>query len=96
VVTAKSGGFAMKGFAESEKLASLQSGAAASVSAPRFGFALRMWLNPLLAKWAKGNSRDPFVLPIGSLLLGLVSTIASAAPAWNASRLNPTTALWSD
>jgi predicted permease len=60
------------------------------------GLALTLGLNPLLAEWANGNSRDPFVLLAGSLLLALVSAIASAAPAWNASRLNPMTALRSD
>ena len=60
------------------------------------GLALTMGLNPLLAQWAKGNSRDPFILLLGALLLGLASAIASAMPAWNASRLDPMTALRSD
>lgn len=60
------------------------------------GLALAFGLNPFLAQWAKDSSRDPFILLTGTLLLGLVSAIASALPAWNASRLDPMTALRSD
>jgi ABC-type lipoprotein release transport system permease subunit len=57
------------------------------------GLALTVGLNPLLAQWAKDSSRDPFILSMGALLLALVSAIASALPAWNASHLDPMTAL---
>jgi predicted permease len=60
------------------------------------GLALTFGLNRFLAKWAKDSSRDPYILLLGTLLLGLVSVIASALPAWNASRLDPMTALRSD
>jgi predicted permease len=45
---------------------------------------------------ARGNSRDPAVLMTGVLLLGLVSAIASLLPAWQASKLDPMTALRSE
>jgi predicted permease len=57
------------------------------------GLLLTLGLNPFLAEWAKGNSRDPVILLAGALVLGLVAAIASAMPAWNASRLDPMTAL---
>jgi predicted permease len=60
------------------------------------GLALTFGLNPFLATWAKDSSRDPYILLWATLLLGLVSVIASALPAWNASRLDPMTALRSD
>jgi predicted permease len=60
------------------------------------GLALSFGLNPFLAQWAKDSSRDPFILLMGTLLLGLASAIASAWPAWNASQLDPMTALRSD
>lgn len=60
------------------------------------GLALAFGLNPFLTQWAKDSSRDPVILLTGTLLLGLVSAIASALPAWNASRLDPMTALRSD
>jgi predicted permease len=57
------------------------------------GVGLTLCLNPVLAQWAKGNSRDPVILSAGALLLGLASAIASALPAWQASRLDPMAAL---
>jgi predicted permease len=63
------------------------------VSGVAVGLALTLALSPLLAEWAKGNSRDPVILLTGALLLGLASALASAVPAWNASRLDPMTAL---
>src|SRR4051794_38120267 len=42
------------------------------------GLALTLGLNPLLAKWVKDSSRDPYILLAGILLLGLASAIASA------------------
>jgi len=60
------------------------------------GLALTFGLNPFLAQWAKDSSRDPVILLIGTLLLGLVSALASTLPAWSVSRLDPMTALRSD
>jgi predicted permease len=60
------------------------------------GLALTVGLNPLLAQWAKDSSRDPLIMSMGALLLTLVSAIASALPAWNASHLDPMTALRSE
>jgi ABC-type antimicrobial peptide transport system permease subunit len=60
------------------------------------GLALTFGLNPFLARWAKDSSRDPVILLIGTLLLGLVSALASTLPAWSVSRLDPMTALRSD
>jgi ABC-type antimicrobial peptide transport system permease subunit len=57
------------------------------------GVGLTLGLNPVLAQWAKGSSRDPVILSAGVLLLGLASAIASALPAWHASRLDPMAAL---
>jgi ABC-type antimicrobial peptide transport system permease subunit len=58
-----------------------------------FGLGLTLAVNPVLAQWAKGNSRDPVILSAVGLLLGLASAIASALPAWHASRLDPMAAL---
>jgi ABC-type antimicrobial peptide transport system permease subunit len=60
------------------------------------GLALTFGLNSVLAQWAKDSSRDPVILVMGAVVLALVSAIASALPAWNASRLDPMTALRSD
>ncbi len=60
------------------------------------GLLVTLGLNPLLARWANGSSRDPVVLALGALLLGVVSAVASALPAWNASRLDPMIALRSE
>jgi ABC-type antimicrobial peptide transport system permease subunit len=60
------------------------------------GLALTIGLNAFLPQWAKGNSRDPAILLAGAMLLGLVSAIASALPAWHASKLDPMTALRSE
>jgi ABC-type antimicrobial peptide transport system permease subunit len=60
------------------------------------GLALTFGLNPFLEQWARDSSRDPLILLMGTVLLGLVSAIASAWPAWNASRSDPMTALRSD
>jgi predicted permease len=57
------------------------------------GLALTLALNPFLAQWAKGDSRDPLVLAAGASILALASAVASALPAWQASRLDPMTAL---
>jgi ABC-type antimicrobial peptide transport system permease subunit len=60
------------------------------------GLALTAGLSPYLAQWARGDSRDPAILVTGALVLGFVAAIASALPAWTASRLDPMTALRSD
>jgi ABC-type antimicrobial peptide transport system permease subunit len=57
------------------------------------GLALTLAMNTILAKWAKGNSRDPIILLAGTLLLTLVSGIACAIPARHASEVDPMTAL---
>ena len=57
------------------------------------GLVLTLAVNPVLAQWAKGNSRDPAILLGVALLLALASAIASALPAWQASRLDPVAAL---
>jgi len=57
------------------------------------GLVLTLAVNPVLAQWAKGNSRDPVILSAAALLLGLTAAIASALPAWQASRLDPMAAL---
>ena len=57
------------------------------------GLALTLGLNTVLTQWANGNSRDPAILLTGALLLSFVSGIASAIPAWYASKVDPMTAL---
>jgi hypothetical protein len=57
------------------------------------GLALTLGVNTVFAQWAKGNSRDPVILVAGALLLSVVSGIASAIPAWRASKVDPMTAL---
>ena len=57
------------------------------------GLSLTLALNTILQKFASGNSRDPFVLLFGALLLTLVSGIACAIPAWRAAKVDPMTAL---
>ncbi len=57
------------------------------------GIASSLALSTILEPWAKGNSGDPFILLPGVLLLGLVSVIACAVPAWRASQADPMTAL---
>jgi ABC-type antimicrobial peptide transport system permease subunit len=57
------------------------------------GVALSIGLNAVLARWAEGSTRDPVILLVGTVLLGLVSGIACTLPARNASRVDPMTAL---
>jgi predicted permease len=57
------------------------------------GLALTLALNRVLAQWAQNNSRDPLILLAGSLLLAGVAGVASAVPAWHASKVDPMTAL---
>jgi predicted permease len=60
------------------------------------GLVLTLGLNTVIEKWAKGNSRDPVILLAGALVLGVVSGIACAIPAWQASKVDPMTALRSE
>jgi ABC-type antimicrobial peptide transport system permease subunit len=57
------------------------------------GLVLTLWLNTVLAQWAKGNSRDPVILLAGAMVLSLVAAIACTVPAWQASKVDPMTAL---
>jgi ABC-type antimicrobial peptide transport system permease subunit len=57
------------------------------------GIALSVALNSVLAGWAEGNARDPFILLAGTVLLTLVAAIASTIPARHAARVDPMTAL---
>ncbi len=57
------------------------------------GLVLTRGVSPLLARWAKGNSGDPVILLAGALVLGVVSALACAIPAWRASRVDPMRAL---
>jgi predicted permease len=57
------------------------------------GIALSIALNSVLARWAEGNARDPFILLAGTVLLTLVAVIASTIPARHAARVDPMTAL---
>jgi predicted permease len=57
------------------------------------GIALTLALNKVLAHWAEGSSRDPFVLLGVTILLSLVAAIACAGPARKASEVDPMTAL---
>ncbi len=60
------------------------------------GLALAWGLHAVLAQWARGNSRDPAILLGGALVLGAVSGIACAIPAWQACKVDPMTALRSE
>jgi ABC-type antimicrobial peptide transport system permease subunit len=60
------------------------------------GLALTLAWNTVLEKWANANSRDPFVLLLGALLLTVVSGVACAIPAWRAAQVDPMTALRSE
>jgi predicted permease len=57
------------------------------------GIALSIGLNSLLTKWAEGNTRDPVILLVGIVTLGLVSGLACTLPARHATRVDPMTAL---
>jgi hypothetical protein len=57
------------------------------------GIALSIGMNSVLARWAEGNTRDPFILLAGTVLLGLVSGLACTLPARHATRVDPMTAL---
>jgi len=57
------------------------------------GVALSVAISTILAKWAEGSVRDPVILLVGVLLLGLVAGIACGIPARHASDVDPMTAL---
>ena len=57
------------------------------------GLVLAITLNAMLAKWAQGNARDPWILLAGTALLSLVAAVACAIPARAASRVDPMRAL---
>jgi len=60
------------------------------------GLGLTVALNKVLAAWAEGSSRDPFILLGAALLLMLVAGIACAVPARRASKIEPMMALRSE
>jgi ABC-type antimicrobial peptide transport system permease subunit len=57
------------------------------------GLLLTLALNKVLAHWAEGSSRDPFILLAVTLLLTLVAAFACAVPARRASVVDPMSAL---
>ena len=57
------------------------------------GLVLTLALNRVLAQWAEGSSRDPFVLLAVTVLLSGVAAIACAGPARKALAVDPMTAL---
>lgn len=57
------------------------------------GLVLTLALNRVLAQWAEGSSRDPFVLLAVTVLLSVVAAIACAGPARKALAVDPMTAL---
>jgi predicted lysophospholipase L1 biosynthesis ABC-type transport system permease subunit len=57
------------------------------------GVALSLALSQVIAKWAQGNPRDPVILLAGTMILGLVSSLACAIPARRASKVDPIVAL---
>jgi predicted permease len=57
------------------------------------GVALSLALSQVIAKWAQGNPRDPVILLAGTIILGLVSSLACAIPARRASKVDPIVAL---
>ena len=57
------------------------------------GVALSLALSQIIAKWARGNARDPVILLAGTIILGLVSALACAIPARRASKVDPLVAL---
>ena len=60
------------------------------------GLTLAVASSKILEQWAQGNSRDPIILLAGTVLLSVVSGIASTMPARHASRVDPMTALRCD
>ncbi len=60
------------------------------------GIALSLGLSRIIAKWAEENSRDPFILLVGTVLLGLVAGLTCAISARRASKVDPMIALRCD
>jgi predicted permease len=60
------------------------------------GIALSLALNQIISKWAQANPRDPAILLVGTIVLGLVSGLACAIPAHRASKVDPMIALRSE
>lgn len=60
------------------------------------GIALSLALNQVIAKWAQATPRDPAILFVGTVLLGLVSGLACAIPARRVSKVDPMIALRSE
>jgi ABC-type antimicrobial peptide transport system permease subunit len=46
-----------------------------------------------VAQWARSHSGNPAILVAGAVVLGAVSALACAIPAWRASQSDPMTAL---
>jgi predicted permease len=57
------------------------------------GLALTLAFGRLMSTWAAGSAHDPIILAISTMVLVSVSSLACAAPAWRASRVEPMTAL---
>ena len=57
------------------------------------GVTLSLALSQIMAKWAQGNARDPVILVVGTIILGLVCALACAIPARRASKVDPIVAL---
>ena len=69
------------------------SAARSVVAGIAIGVVLSLALSKVLAQWADGNSRDPLVLLIVTVLLSVVAAIACSAPARRALGVDPITAL---
>ena len=57
------------------------------------GLLLAVALNKVLAHWSEGSVRDPLILLMVTVLMGVVATLACAIPAQRASVVDPMTAL---
>ena len=57
------------------------------------GLVLTVALQRVLASWAEGSSRDPLIVVMAALLLGIVALAACALPARRASQVDPALAL---
>ena len=57
------------------------------------GVALVLALNQIIARWTQVNPRNPTIILAGAILLGLVSGLACAIPAYRASEVDPMVAL---
>jgi putative ABC transport system permease protein len=57
------------------------------------GLVLTLALRKVLAQWSEGSSRDPLILLVVTVVLGVVAGLACALPARRASNVDPMTAL---